>query len=334
MKDTLSKVSFVIPTLNAASVLPLCLRSIRDQDYPAEHIEIIVADGGSTDNTREIAASFGARMVDNPYRVAESGKRLALSLVQGQYVVFTDADNELASRDFIRLAVVALKANPQALGLESYYLAAPGMNSFCAYLTQTLHISDPVSRMMCGKLVWLGTADSVEHWTFPKGSLAYPLGANGFVFRKADLDSISATEHFEDTHMALQLAQAGKKEWLRLTGRGIHHYIVTGLIDFLKKRRRQTYHFLSLRHKSHLSWTQVNPRMPGWMACLLCGTIVVPVAQMLHGLLKTGDWRWLWHPLASVVSVLGIAWGFLTFKLSRRTADDEARLQPVQRISK
>jgi hypothetical protein len=259
---------------------------------------------------------------------------VALARAAGEYIVFTDADNELVGRDFVRLAVAALAANPQALGLESYYPAAPGMNSFCAYLTQTLHISDPVTWMMCVNPLRVGGSDGLERWTFPKDSLAYPLGANGFVFRKADLDSIGAAKFFEDTHVALQLALAGQREWLRLTGRGVHHYVVRGVLDFLKKRRRQTYHFLLLKHKSHLSWTRMNPPMPGWAACLLCATLIVPLAQTARGLFKTGDARWLWHPVASFVSVLGVAWGVLTFIFSKRTADAEASLQPIQRISK
>jgi glycosyltransferase involved in cell wall biosynthesis len=333
-EKNLPRVSFIIPTLNARVMLPVCLRSIRQQLYPAEKIEIIVADGGSEDDTIEIATSFGAQIANNPERVAESGKRVALALATGEYIVFTDSDNELASRDFVRLAVNALAANPQALGLESYYPAAPRMNSFCAYLTQTLHISDPVTWMMCVNPLRVSTNDGVERWTFPKHSLAYPLGANGFVFRKADLDTISAVKYFEDTHVALQLALAGKREWLRLTGRGVHHYVVRGMLDFLKKRRRQTYHFLSLKDKSRLSWTRMNPPMPGWLACVLCGTLLVPLAQTVRGLFKTGDAHWLWHPLASLVSVLGVAWGFVTFIFSKRTADVEANLQPVRRLSK
>src|ERR1700733_7814453 len=252
-EENLPRVTFVIPTLNAAAMLPACLRSIRNQDYPAEKIEIIIADGGSIDSTREIAKSFGAQIVDNPDRVAESGKRIALKSAHGGYVIFTDSDNEISSNDFVRLAVDALEKNPQALGLESYYPAAPGMYSFCAYLTETLHISDPVTWMMCVNPILIEKRGEVERWTFPKNSLAFPLGANGFVFRKSDLDFINATEYFEDTHMALQLALAGKREWLRLTGRGVHHYVVRGVMDFLRKRRRQMYHFLSLKNKNELS---------------------------------------------------------------------------------
>jgi glycosyltransferase involved in cell wall biosynthesis len=99
----LPKVSFIIPTLNSAGVLPGCLAAIRRQDYPKELIEIVIPDGGSTDATREIAKSFGAIVIENPDRVAESGKRTALERIKGEIVVFVDSDNELTHADFVRL---------------------------------------------------------------------------------------------------------------------------------------------------------------------------------------------------------------------------------------
>ena len=65
-ENNLPRVCFIIPTLNAAAMLPACLRSIRNQDYPAEQIKIIVADGGSTDNSAEIAKAHGAQVLNNP----------------------------------------------------------------------------------------------------------------------------------------------------------------------------------------------------------------------------------------------------------------------------
>jgi glycosyltransferase involved in cell wall biosynthesis len=332
--EVLPRISVIIPTLNAAALLPACLRAIREQDYPAEKIQILIADGGSSDATTKIAKNFGAQVLDNPQRIAEAGKRVALCEATGEFIVFLDSDNVIATQDFLKLAIQALEKHPAALGLESYYPAAPDMNSFCAYLTETLHISDPVTRLMCVSPRLLEETDGVERWGFPPDSLAFPLGANGFVFRRTDLDSVGAMENFEDTHVCLQLAQKGRREWLRLAKRGVHHYVVSGVTDFLKKRRRQTYHFLTLQNKSDLSWARQNPRMPGWMSCLLCATLIVPLAQAVRGLIKTGDMRWLWHPFASLISALGIAWGILTFMSSKRTADAEARLQPIQRIPK
>ena len=74
-----STVSVVIPTLNAEKYLDECLSSIRGQDYPQDRVEIVIADGGSTDRTLEIAAGYDVRVVANPLRTGESGKAVGIA---------------------------------------------------------------------------------------------------------------------------------------------------------------------------------------------------------------------------------------------------------------
>ncbi len=327
------RVSFIIPVLNAAGILANCLQSIRRQDYPPAQIEIIVGDAGSTDGTRELAQSFGARVVDDHGRNIEDGKRAALVHATGDYVVFIDADNEITHADYIRRAVAALAQNPNAFGVESYYLPSPRMTSFCAYLTCLLHISDPVAWLMSIKPVFVGAKNEIETWTFPKNSLAYPVGSNGFVFRKSELDLVKAGENYSDTHTSVNLIQAtGKREWLRISGRGVHHYYVATLGEFLKKRRRATCHFLDMQKAHGFSWTERKPRIPGWLACVLCATFVFPFLQMLVALAKSRDARWLWHPWASVASALGVAWGLQTYMFASKGKKLIHELQPRQKL--
>jgi hypothetical protein len=207
------------------------------------------------------------------------------------------------------------------------------MSSFCVYLSELLHISDPVAWMMSVKPVKVATDGVIERWTFPKDSLAWPMGANGFIFKRADLRHINSEDKFEDCAVVVELSQKGTREWLRLQGRGVHHYVVSGLRDFIRKRRRQTFHFLSLRGQGGRSWTQMNPAVPGWLACLYCATLVGPLYHTIKGLLTTGHPAWLWHPVACMASVLGIAWGVLTWLTTGRNQEVEARLQPRQKLN-
>lgn len=325
-------ISVVIPTLNAAGVLEYCLRSIVTQDYPRDRMEILVADGRSSDDTRALATRFGAVVLDNPHRIAEQGKRVALGVAKGEFIVFADADNEFSHPDFFRLAVSALQEQPQALGVESYYPTNSRMGSFCRYLTGALHIGDPIAWLMSVNPVLRAAAGKVERWGFPQGRLAYPLGANGFMYRRCDLEAVGAGEAFEDTQVALKLALGGKQEWLRLQGRGVYHYLVKGLWDFTRKRRRQTYHFLSLRGKAGLSWTTQRPQVGPLLACAYCATLIGPLYHTLRGLIRSKNFHWLWHPVACAASLVGLAWGVMTYLTSPKTADAEAKLQPVQKI--
>lgn len=93
-------VSIVIPALNEKHYLPHLLRDLKRQTY--RPIEIIVADAGSTDGTREIAESMGAKVVDGG-RPAE-GRNRGARASRGEYLIFLDADTRVRS-DFVERAI-------------------------------------------------------------------------------------------------------------------------------------------------------------------------------------------------------------------------------------
>jgi glycosyltransferase involved in cell wall biosynthesis len=326
------KVSIIMPTLNAGALLENCLASIAGQTYPRDRIEIVLADAFSKDNTRDIARKYGAIVIDDPGRNMEEGKRLALRHATGDMIVFVDADNEFTHPDYLELAVRALLANPPALGVESYYLPSPKMSSFCAYLTHLLHISDPISWLMSTNPVLVACDGEVERWTLPEGTFSYPLGANGFVFHRADLESVRAGEHFQDTHVALHLMKAGKREWLRIRGRGVHHYYIQTWRAFVLKRRRATVHFLRVQQEMPVNWMREKPPIPPWLAAFYCISVVGPLYHTVAGLVRDRDWRWLWHLPASVGSLLGTLWGVWTFRTRKDSKRLVAELQVKQTL--
>ncbi len=326
------RVSFILPTLNAETLLDNCLAAIVRQSYPRICYEIILADAHSKDRTREIAKKYGAIILDDDGKNMEEGKRLALRHATGEYIVFVDADNEITHPDYIELAVKALATNPQALGVESYYLPSPKMSLFCAYLTHLLHISDPICWLMSKKPTLVAHSGEVERWTLPGGSLSYPLGANGFVFRRADLESVKADKQFQDTHAALHLMRAGKREWLRLRGRGVHHFYVQTLWGFVQKRRRATVHFLRVQEEAKANWMKEEPPVPLWLAAAYCITLIGPLWHTLRGLICDRDLRWLWHTPACLGSVFGNAWGVWTYKRRGKGKKLIAELQVKQTL--
>ncbi len=104
---SLPLVSIVIPVLNDAVGIGRCLTSIRTNAYPAERLEIIVADNGSTDGSDAVAIGLGATVVRLPgLSVAAVRNRIA-AVASGDVLAFVDADHEL-SEGWILSAITAL----------------------------------------------------------------------------------------------------------------------------------------------------------------------------------------------------------------------------------
>lgn len=85
-------VSIIIPVKNEAYLLRNCLESINALDYPKDKIEIIIADGLSTDNTPDIARQYGAKVIINQKQTVSPGRNIAFEIAKGDLVAFTDAD--------------------------------------------------------------------------------------------------------------------------------------------------------------------------------------------------------------------------------------------------
>ncbi len=110
-------VSVVIPVLNEEPHLRQCLQAVLQQDYPAGCIEIIVADGGSADGSREIVRDVAlrderVRLVENPRRRASAGLNAAITAARGEYIVRVDGHTIIAP-DYVSRCVAHLTGNPQ-----------------------------------------------------------------------------------------------------------------------------------------------------------------------------------------------------------------------------
>jgi len=83
------------------------------QDYPLNLMEVIVADGMSTDGTREIIGSFQARypnllMIDNPGKIAPTGLNAAIARAKGEVFIRVDGHCEIDG-DYVRRCVERLR---------------------------------------------------------------------------------------------------------------------------------------------------------------------------------------------------------------------------------
>jgi FkbM family methyltransferase len=92
-RESTPLISVVIPTKNAAEYLVGCLDSILSQEYP--RIECIVCDGGSTDATLDILASYGDRIAwtSHPDRGAFEAINRGWQSSRGEILAWLNADD-------------------------------------------------------------------------------------------------------------------------------------------------------------------------------------------------------------------------------------------------
>jgi glycosyltransferase involved in cell wall biosynthesis len=107
-------VSVIIPCFNEQATIRFLLQAVSQQTYPQACIEVIIADGLSTDRTRaEIdrvraeQPGLSIRVVDNPKRNIPTGLNLALSAARNEVIVRLDA-HSVPQPDYIERCVYAL----------------------------------------------------------------------------------------------------------------------------------------------------------------------------------------------------------------------------------
>lgn len=96
--------SVAIITLNAARQLPECLASVPFAQ------EIVVIDSGSSDGTRELAASLGAKVIELAWRGYGPQKQAAVEAAAHDWVLCLDADERVTPA--LRAGIEAALANP------------------------------------------------------------------------------------------------------------------------------------------------------------------------------------------------------------------------------
>lgn len=128
-------VSVIIPMRNEEKYIGRCLESILSNDFPNQEMEILIADGCSSDRSREIVADLANRysqiqLIDNPKCIVPSGLNLAIQRARGRYVIRMDAHSEYP-RDYISACVRELnKGTADVVG--GRLLTRPGASTLMA----------------------------------------------------------------------------------------------------------------------------------------------------------------------------------------------------------
>jgi hypothetical protein len=97
-----ARVSLIVPVRNEERYIEQFLAGLCAQDYPAERLEVILADGQSSDRTLALAAGFRHRLtqlrvVDNPARAKAPALNMCIPLTTGEVILVMDCHTQYPS---------------------------------------------------------------------------------------------------------------------------------------------------------------------------------------------------------------------------------------------
>jgi succinoglycan biosynthesis protein ExoA len=267
---TTPSVTVLLPVLNEAATIDACLESLADQDYPGR-VEIVIADGGSTDGTLDLVERWRDRLViqviDNPRRKQAHGLNMAAEAANGDILVRADG-HTIYARDYLSRSVDALtSSNAVAVGGR---LAPEGTTPFgravAAAMTSPLGIGP-------GRFHHSNTPEFVD---------TVYLGT----FRRDDLVAIGGFRSFpsgavEDADLFYRWRQLGRRVLLDPSIRSVY-------------RPRQTPSSLArqfLRYgQGKAEMLHVNGRWPSWRPAAPTALLLGAIAFMIIGMLGVAWW--------------------------------------------
>jgi len=133
-------VSVIVPTKNSSRTLADCLASINNQYY--KHIELIVVDNFSDDDTAKVAKKYTKQFyAQGPERSTQ--RNFGVTMASGKYIAIIDSDMNL-SKNVIKECVEEMKADDKLVGIiipeESF---GEGFWAQCKKLERSFYIGVP-----------------------------------------------------------------------------------------------------------------------------------------------------------------------------------------------
>ncbi|MDP2939838.1 MAG: glycosyltransferase family 2 protein [Candidatus Omnitrophota bacterium] len=326
----LPSISIVIPTLNSSKTIKNCLDSILMQDYPSDKIEIIIADGGSADNTisivKDLSQSPNLRinLIYNKLRTGESGKAEGIKCTNNEILAFIDSDNVLPEPDWFRKMVEPFH-NPSIVASEPLYYTYRREDGYITRYCSLIGMNDPIC-------LFLGNYDRycllTNKWTevaieqidkasykevrFLKNEMP-TIGANGFFIRRNKLLNYPIRDYFFDIDIIQFLYSINPKIKIAKVKNGIIHIFSNNIFEFISKQiRRFTdytyYNSLGLRR---YNWYAIPKKK--FLKFIFYTLLCIPLFfQAVKGYLLKRDLAWFFHPIACWITLC--VYSFLFFR--------------------
>jgi glycosyltransferase involved in cell wall biosynthesis len=312
-------ISFIIPTYNSQKTLFNCLSGISNQDYPKEKIDIIIADGGSSDDTVNIAKKFNCKILKNKKVIAEYGKAMGIKESKSDYFILLDSDNIIKDNNWLKKMIYPIQKERDIIGTESKFGVSKDMSSLDKYSAR-MRITDPLARMLVSNYKKI-KKDKYSLLIFKKGTRVAS-GANGFLWNKKLVDEFwNKGDLFEEANFGTYLCSKGHCSYAIPDDTYVYHYHISSLRDFIKKRKKIGNKFLQ-RKGNRETWLDNVSKLKLMVLSLYLVSIIGPLAEALYKSIKDRDTSWFVHPITSFLTI----WIYTSVYLNKRKEQRNIRI--------
>jgi len=309
------KISFIIPTLNAASVLETCLKSIKKQDL--KNYEIVIIDGGSTDNTLKIAKKYHAKIFKNPLKTAEAGKAIGVQKATGKYIALIDSDNILPTKNWLQTNISILEKDSSLIGTEPIRFTYRPKAGFIERYSALIGVNDPYAfvsgvydRQNFINYQWTGLKiDQIDKHQYIKitlkpNSQIPTIGANGTIFRTDFLKNNLKSDYLFDIDILANYLNKNKKPvfFAKVKQGIIHTFCESSIKKFIRKQNRRITDYFNYQNLRQFNWNQTNKS--GILKFIFYTILIIPMLfDTLRGFFHKPDIAWFFHPLACFITL-------------------------------
>lgn len=316
-------VSVVIATRNSDRTLTLCLASVRKQNYPSI-LEIIIADGGSVDQTLAITKQFKAKVIPVPeYRQnAEYNKGVAVNAAKNDLLLMIDHDNILPHKNWLKNMIRPLVEDSNIIGsgvlrfhydknmslVDRYSALFGGTDPVTIFFNKSAHQGYLYNDFhLKGKLIEnRGTYFKVEL----QSSRLPALGGNGAILKRSLLKYANIKPgYFFHIDIHVDLAKKGYITYAFVKDT-IIHLTDTSFISFLRRRRYfiDKYHFVDQSKRRYSIYDSRYDKIALVLFIIYTSSFILPLIDSIRGFIKIRDSAWFLHPFMcfAVMFVYGI----------------------------
>ena len=139
VNDSDRQISVIMPVYNGAEFIPQSLPPLVEMMHRGEILEVIVVDDGSTDGSKQMAESMGAKVLSSGGRLGPGGARnQAANSALGDILWFVDADVVVHS-DAARRLAIGFDVEQIVAVFGSYDSNPPARNFFSQYKNLVHH---------------------------------------------------------------------------------------------------------------------------------------------------------------------------------------------------